>query len=834
MEYLSKRFTDKCTTRVRRVLSFLFKSNRKRVVRPIDFLYTLSKQKGSLAANILSAHKIKVETIKRVKEKSTRDKKSEEKMSSDLKDVFKKTLVLASNYENNYLGTEHFLGALTAGGVFKEIIKQKEKREEVESSIKEQVETLLSANRDLSLVNKENFKFSLGEDAGREPTKKSLKSSNPLQLDEKITENFGETLESFSQDLTEKADRGLLDPLIGREKEIERLINILSRRNKNNPVLVGEAGVGKTAIVNGLAQKMVRGDVPEHLLGRRLLYLDLGLLIAGTVFRGEFEERLRGVIEEAQDEEAILFIDEIHTIVGTGSTQGSLDLANMLKPAISQGDLQVVGATTTDEYRRYIEKDPALERRFQPIKVNEPTLKETEEILKGLKEDFENYHQIKISNEVINKTVFLSNRFIKNRFFPDKAIDVLDEASARLRSQKKLTNRQQKIMKLEESLRNIAQEKEEAIKKELYTKALQLKVEEESLQKELISIKKQGGKIKRKELPSLRINDINEVVSVMSGVSVEKLTKTEKEKLLKLENLIKERIIGQDEAVKLVSSALRRGRSGIKEESRPIGSFLFLGSSGVGKTELAKVIANVFFEDPGSFIKLDMSEFSEPHTVSKMLGAPAGYIGYDESKSFCEMVRQKPYSLILFDEIEKAHPRVHDLLLQILEDGELTDAQGKKANFKNSLIVLTSNIGTNKFWAKKAPGFIKEKKTSAKKEVHQEVYHHLKPELVSRLDHSIIFKPLSKKDIESIVQMELDKLKKRVEEQGFKFTFTKTAVEYLANRSKSKKSGARKVRSIVQKKIEDQLAKKIIENPQERKISVKVNKSGLVWKSLKK
>lgn len=855
MKILPKKILKRYTQRAYKALLGAAEKSRGNI-EPIDLLFAITRQEGSLGANILLSNDIKTENIKRAwlkKQKSSppKNKGGDKEISAQVKNVLKKSLALASEHQNTYIGTEHLIGALMEEGVLAEFI-EKRKTSNINNKVRQQIDTILTSNvhfPDLSFLGsslEKNLTSSSGKPRTGGPGKKDREGphsffplSSPREKS-KTEEVQDGALDYFSEDLIEEARLGRLDPLIGREKEVDRLINILSRRGKNNPVLIGEAGVGKTAIVLGLAQKIAEGDVPEHIMKKRLLSLDLGLLIAGTIFRGEFEGRLKDVIQEAQAENAILFIDEIHTIIGAGAATGSLDVANMLKPVISRGLVQIIGATTTNEYRKHIEKDPALERRLQPIMVREPTREETFGILMGIKKNFEDYHQIKIGEETIEKTILLSQRFLQNRYFPDKAIDVLDEAAAKLRSQKSPTPEQRQSINLKEKLAQIKKQKEAAIKKEHYEEALQLKVEEEKLKKERSTLKKENALMsKDAPAPALTKEHIEKVVSQMAGVAIERISEPEKKKLLGLEKLIKKHIIGQDKAVSAVSSALKRSRSGIKEAGRPIGSFLFLGPSGVGKTELAKVLANIFFEDPSAILKIDMSEFSESHTVSKFLGAPAGYVGYEDSGSILDTVRKNPYSLILFDEIEKAHPNIHNLLLQILEDGAITSAKGIKVSFQNSLIVLTSNIGNTHFWSRHSLGFDKIGEEDREKEINtnvlKDVRKSFKPELVSRIDRTIIFNALTDKDIEKIIELEVKKLIFRLKEKGITLNYNKNALNCLAQKSNSRRHGARKVRQVVQRLVEDPLAQKIItgEFDKKKKVTLAANKNGLSWKITK-
>lgn len=841
---LPQNFAKKLSGRARSTLNRVFTFGRG-TVRPVDLLYALTLERGALSRNVLESYNVSLEAVRRLwLKKDTAGRAREEyslEFSNELKRVLTRSVAVAAEHKNTHIGTEHLLYAVLEEGILSSVVEKKP--DQVVGELKRQIATLLKSSArfpHLALIGeflKEESSPRSKSESRRKTKTSGIRPKHHLTEPKRSTvkEDLAGALEYFGEDLSAKAVRSELDPLIGREEEVERALSILSRRSKNNPILIGEAGVGKTAIVHGLAQRLANRAVPEHLAGRRLVALDLGLLVAGTVFRGEFESRLKDVIQEAVQEKAIIFIDEIHTIVGAGSAQGALDAANMLKPAISTGELQVIGATTTDEYRRSIEKDPALERRFQPIVVEEPSLEETITILRGLRSRLENYHRIRLSDEVIEKAAHLAGRFLNERKLPDKAIDVLDEAAARLRSKQTLSPQNEQIFKLKESHGLARQEKELAVRAGQYDRALHHKIEEDKLQNELAAIKRRvGNELSSSPSPVLTIADIEAVISQMAGVSLERISEPEKHRFKKLEGLIKEYIVGQDEAVRALVTALSRARSGIKEDRRPIGSFLFWGPSGVGKTELARVLARVWLEDPNRLIKLDMSEFSESHTVAKFLGSPPGYVGYDEPNTILELVRRRTSAVVLFDEIEKAHPRVQNLLLQILEDGGLTDAKGTRVNFEHSLIILTANIGQNQFSNKRGLGFRAAK--GEKQAGLGELSRHLKPELISRLDKVIIFKPLGKSEIKKIVERELNQLKGRIRERGWNLVFLSSALGYLAERSQSSRYGARKVRATVRQLVEDDLAQKIItgELAGIRRISLAATKKSLKWRLLKR
>jgi len=624
------------------------------------------------------------------------------------------------------------------------------------------------------------------------------------------------TLDQYSRDLTVMAKEGKFDPIIGRDKEIERVIQILSRRTKNNPCLVGEPGVGKTAIAEGLAQKIVASNIPETLRGKRIVALDLSAMVAGSKYRGEFEERIKKAIAEVYEaDNVILFIDELHTIVGAGSAEGTLDASNILKPSLSRGEIQLIGATTHDEYRKYIEKDPALERRFQPVKVNEPSEEEAIEILRGLKEMYEVHHSVTITDEAIIDAVKLSNRYISDRFLPDKAIDVIDEASSKVRLSAFVAPASIKDMELR--LEVLEEEKLEAIKTEAYEKAGDIKAMEEEVKAELLEAMTEW---EAKQNMTNQIVDVEEIASIISGwtgIPISKLTEEEGERLKSLEKELHERVIGQDEAVVAISKAIRRGRVGLKDPDRPIGSFLFLGPTGVGKTELSKVLAETLFGDASALIRVDMSEYMEKHSVSKLIGSPPGYVGYDEGGQLSEKIRRKPYSVLLFDEVEKAHPDVFNTLLQVLDDGHITDAQGRKIDFKNTVIIMTSNAGARNIISPKKLGFastVDEKANygDMKKGVMDEVKKLFRPEFLNRIDEVIVFHSLTKDHIIQIVDIMFGQLADRMFKNiGIKIEISDEAKVFLAGEGFDETYGARPLRRTIQSLVEDQLANRLLE-----------------------
>ncbi len=625
------------------------------------------------------------------------------------------------------------------------------------------------------------------------------------------------TLNQFGTDLTKQAIEGKLDPVIGRKDEIERVIQILSRRTKNNPCLIGEPGVGKTAVVEGLAEKIVSGDVPELLKNKRVVSVDISSMVAGAKYRGDFEERIKKCLAEVRKVgDVILFIDEIHTIVGAGSAEGAVDAANILKPLLARGEVQVIGATTLNEYRKYIEKDAALERRFSPVTVGEPTSEETIEILKGLSDKYEAHHNVKITDEAIKAAVNLSVRYINDRFLPDKAIDLIDEAASRVRM--RTYTRPESLNKLEEKISELDNEKEEAIRVQDFEKAANLRDKENEAKEKLEKEKTKWENKNTRSVTTLGEDDIAEVISSWTGIPVKKLTQSENEKLRNLEATLHERVIGQNEAVEAVAKAIRRGRVGLKDPNRPIGSFLFLGPTGVGKTELSKALAEALFGNEDAIIRVDMSEYMESHSVSKLIGSPPGYVGFDEGGQLTEKVRRKPYSVILFDEVEKAHPDVMNMLLQILDDGRLTDSQGRTVNFKNTVIIMTSNIGARLITDKTTLGFSKQGKEESekeyentKKDVMGELKKEFRPEFINRIDEIIVFHKLNDEDIKKIIDIMLKQVTKRLEEQGMKIEIGNDVKELIAKKGVDANYGARPLKRAIQNILEDKIAEEILD-----------------------
>lgn len=698
------------------------------------------------------------------------------------KRIIELSFQIARSMRNSFVGTEHLLVSLL--------------RESDSYAVKFIHDLGVDENQILEdLVQSINS----GENDSRQGTKKKAKSKTP-------------TLDEFGKDLTESAKQGKIDPVIGRDEEIKRVIQILSRRNKNNPCLIGEPGVGKTAIAEGLALKIVQDDIPELLKNKKIIALDLTSMVAGTKYRGDFEERIKKAMDEVKaSKDVILFIDEVHTIMGAGAAEGAVDAANILKPSLARGEIQVIGATTIDEYRKNIEKDAALERRFQPVMVGEPTEDEAVEILRGLRDKYEAHHKVKITDDAIISAVKLSSRYIADRFLPDKAIDLVDEAASvvRLNSQ----TIPQNLKEMEEEIKRLEQEKQSAIAEQDYEGAASIRDKQKSLQQLLDGEKDKWKNASSHEVKSVTTDEIATVVSSWTGIPVSQLTKEESERLLNMEQILHERIVGQDKAVSSISKAIRRGRVGLKNPNRPIGSFIFLGPTGVGKTELCKALAEAMFGDESAIIKLDMSEYMEKHTVSKLIGSPPGYVGFDEGGQLTEKLRRKPYSVVLFDEIEKAHPDVFNMLLQILEDGDLTDSQGRKVSFKNAIIIMTSNVGASKITERKQSlGFGENDENSNIEElVMNDLKKTFKPEFLNRLDEIIVFNQLEKDDIKEIATRMLKGLKKRLQAMDIEISFTDNAISAIADAGFDKVYGARPLRRAIQSKIEDKLSELILE-----------------------
>ena len=710
------------------------------------------------------------------------------------KRVFELSLREALQLGHNYIGTEHLLlGLLKEGeGVAAQVLT---KQGADLAQVRQTVIQMLSG-------------YQRGDDEGRESVGAGVGGSGgPERSNSAILEQFG-------RNLTQAARENKLDPVIGRRVEMERVMQVLSRRTKNNPVLIGEPGVGKTAVVEGLAQAIVHGDVPETIKDKQIYSLDMGSLVAGSRYRGDFEERLKKVLKEIRTRgDIILFIDEIHTLVGAGAAEGSIDAAQMLKPMLARGELQTIGATTNDEYRKYIEKDAALERRFQPVKVEEPSVEETVEILKGLRDRYEAHHRVIITDAAIQAAAELADRYISDRFLPDKAIDLVDEAGARLRIRRMTAPPE--LRELDEKIAEVRRNKEAAIDDQDFEKAASLRDEESKLAEERKAKEEAWKGGESDEIAEVGDQEIAEVLAMSTGIPVVRLTQTETAKLLKMEDELHKRVIGQDEAVKALAQSIRRTRSGLKDPNRPGGSFIFAGPTGVGKTELAKALAEFLFGDEDALIQLDMSEFSEKHTASRLFGAPPGYVGYDEGGQLTEKVRRKPFSVVLFDEVEKAHPDIFNSLLQILEEGRLTDSQGRKVDFKNTVIIMTTNLGTRDINKGVLTGFQTADHSThdygrMKSKVAEELKQHFRPEFLNRVDDTIVFPPLTKPEIARIVDLMIAKLAKRMEAQDMRLQLTDEARELLADVGFDPVLGARPLRRAIQREIEDALSERIL------------------------
>ncbi len=726
-------------------------------------------------------------------------------LSETAKLTLKMAYELAQEFNQDFCGTEHILYS---------ILSQKNAR--ATTLLRDMNVSIDSLNNELEqFLNRQHY-----EDDGNTGTRRRTKKGNRQKT----------ALDTYGTDMTAQARAGKLDPVVGRDDQLKRVITILNRRTKNNPVLIGEPGVGKTAIVEGLAQKIIAEDVPDSLLDKRIIMLDLAGMIAGTKYRGEFEERLKKVMAELEDDtKSVIFIDEIHLLVGAGSAEGSMDAGNILKPALARGKIQVVGATTTNEYTKYIEKDAALERRFQPIQVPETSPAETLAILKGLRKHYEAFHGVTIGDEVLEDTVNLAKRYVNDRFMPDKAIDLLDEAAAHLRVDKGKTPPE--VRKVQKELKLINVRIEEAVDNEDYQKAAEHKQKASLLQANLDKLQKAGKGAKRLIMTS---EDVADVVARMTGVPVSKVIRSEAKYLRNLESTLSKHVIGQDEAVEALARAVRRNRIGIGQITRPIGSFIFLGPTGVGKTELARVLAREFFGSEKSLVKIDMSEFGEHHNVSRLVGAPAGYVGYDEGGQLTDKIRRQPYSVVLFDEIEKAHPEVFNMMLQILEDGKLTDAKGRAIDFTNTIVIMTSNIGADKLQKEAGLGF----NASAKKDfdnldaahaqnkskVLEQLKKLMRPELLNRIDKTIVFRALTKKDALKIVDLQLDELRSRLIKHGLGLEISKTAKDLMLEQGYDAKNGVRPMRRLIQDEIEDQIASGLLDDSYQKGDIVSVSK----------
>ncbi|MDR0861398.1 MAG: ATP-dependent Clp protease ATP-binding subunit [Oscillospiraceae bacterium] len=755
-------------------------------------LLGLAREGGGVAAKAMRGNglesKLILELIEKYVGRGGRGEIPPQGLTPRAKRVIEIAVVEANRLNHSYVGTEHLLLGLL--------------REYDSAAAK----MIVASGVDLNKLYTDVVNVFKSGDYRPRP---GAAMQNPENSDTK-------TLDQFSRDLTEMAREGRLDPVIGREEEIARVIQILSRRTKNNPVLIGEPGVGKTAVVEGLAQRINSGDVPETLTGKRVVSLDLTGMVAGTKYRGDFEERIKAAIEEVQKAgNVILFVDELHTIIGAGAAEGAIDAANIIKPALGRGELQLIGATTLNEYRKHIEKDAALERRFQPVTVNEPSPEEAIQILRGLRDRYEAHHKLKITDEAIIAAVYMSHRYINDRFLPDKAIDLIDEASSRVRMEG--LRLPPDLKSLEEKRDALANEKESAVQSQDFERAAGIRDRERKLTEELEAARREWENRKSGERGAVGAEAIAEVVSGWTRIPVTSINEDESERLLKMEEVLHRRVVGQDEAVTAVAKAIRRGRVGLKDPKRPIGSFLFLGPTGVGKTELCKVLAEAMFGDEDAMLRLDMSEYMEKHTVSKLIGSPPGYVGYDEGGQLTEKVRRRPYSVLLFDEIEKAHPDVFNIMLQIMEDGLLTDSQGRRVDFKNTIIVMTSNIGARNITEKHQKlGFAQESVADPGFEhirgsVLDELRHVFKPEFLNRIDETIVFHQLTRENIRAISVNMLGIVRERVHGMGIDLSFTDEAIDALSERGFDPIYGARPLRRAIQSAVEDLAAERILD-----------------------
>ena len=769
-------------------------------------LYGLAKEGNGIASKVLENQNVTADDIlNKIEELIGRDEPIENiiDFTPRTKRVVESAFIEARKLGYNFIGTEHLLiGILREGDCIAAKI-------------------LLDLNVNIPKLYNEIIKV-INEGEDNQGEDESASYSNGSKRRGKGSYNQTPTLNQFGEDLTKKAEEGKLDPIIGIKEEIERVIQILSRRTKNNPCLIGEPGVGKTAAVEGLAQKIVSGDVPEILKDKRVVTLDVSGMVAGAKYRGDFEERIKKALNEVKKAgDVILFIDEIHTIVGAGAAEGAIDAANILKPMLARGEIQLVGATTLNEYRKFIEKDAALERRFSTVIVNEPSEKDTVQILKGIRDKYEAHHNVKITDEAIKAAVNLSVRYVNDRFLPDKAIDLIDEASSKARL--KTFTEPDSLKELQEEIEKIKNEKEEAVINQKFEKAAELRDKEKALKDKFEKEQNKWKNKNTKSIVTITEENIAEVIASWTGIPAKKITEDENEKLKNLEKELHKRVVGQNEAVEAVAKAIRRGRVGLKDPKRPIGSFLFLGPTGVGKTELSKALAEVLFGDENAMVRVDMSEFMEPHSVSKLIVSPPGYVVFDEGGQLTEKIRRKPYSVILFDEIEKAHPDVMNMLLQILEDGRLTDSQGRTVNFKNTVIIMTSNLGARLITDKKHLGFtnssneenksidVQKEYEETKKEVMAELKKELRPEFINRIDEIIVFHKLNDNEIGQIIDIMLKEVVNRLKEQKYDIELEPEVKEMIAKEGIDKNFGARPLRRTIQNLVEDKLAEEILD-----------------------
>jgi ATP-dependent Clp protease ATP-binding subunit ClpC len=785
---------DKFTERAQRAIG-LAQEEAKRLkhnyIGTEHILLGLLSEGGGVAAKALTNLGIQIDKLRQNIEAMVGVGKEESELQGitpRTKRVFELSFEEARKLGHNYVGTEHLLLALIREG---EGVAAK---------------AILSMGVDINKVYLEVLKL-LGNNVESESPKMGKVKGN--------VKTKTPTLDKYGRDLTIMAAEDKLDPVIGREKEIDRVVQVLSRRTKNNPCLIGEPGVGKTAVAEGLAQKIIEGNIPEILKNKRVVTLALASMLAGAKYRGEFEQRLTTVMDELREAgDVILFIDEMHTIIGAGGAEGAIDASNILKPVLARGEIQAIGATTLDEYKKHIEKDSALERRFQPIMIEEPSIQDTIKILKGLRDKYEAHHRVKITDEALKAAAELSHRYIADRFLPDKAVDLIDEAASKVRLQN--ATQPENLKSLEDKLEKIKKEKEEAVSNQNFEKAAQLRDEEKNILQEL-NDKKDNWKTSINKNSEVGEEEIAGVVSVWTGIPVNKLAQEESERLLNMENILHKRVIGQEEAVEPISRAIRRARVGLKDPNKPIGSFIFLGPTGVGKTELTKALAETMFGDEDAMIRIDMSEYMEKHSVAKLVGSPPGYVGYDEGGQLTEKIRRKPYSVILFDEIEKAHPDVFNILLQMLDDGRLTDAKGRMVDFKNTVIVMTSNVGASRIKKQKTLGFSgidedtkKNEYEKMKENIISELRRQFRPEFLNRIDDTIVFHQLQREHIKEIVDLMVKELTNRLIDLNITIEITETAKDYLADKGYDIEYGARPLKRVITKMIEDKLSEEIL------------------------